>query len=85
VPRPAPARAGCHDTSPELRRGPWPSNPSARRVVQSVDEGFDWRSAAIGTGGAGALILPASVGGSTYRHRHEHLGVARQPATGSRA
>ena len=45
-------------------------------VVQSIDQGFDWASAAIGAGVAGALILLISYGGVTYRHRHEHVGVA---------
>ena len=47
-----------------------------RPVVQSIDQGFDWASAAIGAGVAGALILLISYGGVTYRHRHEHVGVA---------
>ena len=51
--------------------------PDPAPVVQSVDEGFDWGSAAIGAGGAGALILLVSAGGITYRHRHEHVGIAR--------
>ena len=46
-------------------------------VVQSVDDGFDWASAAIGTGIAGGVILLIVWGGVTYRHRHEHIGVAR--------
>ena len=45
--------------------------------MQSVDEGFDWASAAIGAGAAGGLILLIGVGGTTYRHRHEQIGVAR--------
>jgi|tagenome__1003787_1003787.scaffolds.fasta_scaffold19284831_2 hypothetical protein len=45
-------------------------------VVQSVDNGFDWGSAAIGAGIAGGVILLISWGGITYRHRHEHVGVA---------
>ena len=44
-------------------------------VVPSVDDGFDWGSAAIGAGGAGALILLISVGSISYRHRHEHIGI----------
>jgi len=44
--------------------------------VVVVDEGFDWTSAAIGAGAAGGLILLIGVGGTTYRHRHEHVGVA---------
>ena len=51
--------------------------PEPAPVVQSVDEGFDWASAAIGAGAAGALVLLGSVGGSTYRRRHEQIGVAR--------
>jgi hypothetical protein len=46
-------------------------------VVQSVDTGFDWASAAIGAGIAGGLILLIVWGGATYRHRHEQIGVAR--------
>jgi hypothetical protein len=45
-------------------------------VVPSVDNGFDWASAAIGAGFAGGIILLIGWGGVTYRHRHEHIGVA---------
>ena len=45
--------------------------------MQSVDEGFDWDSVAIGAGAAGALVLLIGVGGTTYRHRRDHIGVAR--------
>ena len=45
-------------------------------VVQSVNEGFDWASAAIGAGFAGGIILLIGWGGVTYRHHHEHIGVA---------
>jgi len=44
--------------------------------VQSIDGGFDWASAAIGAGAAGGLILLLGAGGTTYRHRQEHVGVA---------
>ena len=44
--------------------------------MQSVNEGFDWASAAIGAGFAGGIILLIGWGGVTYRHRHEHIGVA---------
>jgi hypothetical protein len=46
-------------------------------VVPSVDDGFDWASAAIGAGTVGSLILLIGAGGTTYRHRHEHIGIAR--------
>jgi hypothetical protein len=45
-------------------------------VIQSIDNGFDWASAAIGAGLAGGIILLVGWGGITYRHRHEHIGVA---------
>jgi hypothetical protein len=57
--------------------GPVVIEPEPAPVIQSVDEGFDWGSAAIGAGGAGAQILLVSAGGITYRHRHEHVGIAR--------
>ena len=41
-----------------------------------MDSGFDWDSAAIGAGGAGALLLLVAAGGFTYRSRHDHnIGV----------
>jgi len=46
-------------------------------VVPSIDNGFDWASAAIGAGLAGGIILLVGWGGITYRRRHEHIGVAR--------
>jgi amino acid transporter len=45
-------------------------------VVPSVDNGFDWASGAIGAGFAGGIILLIGWGGVTYRHHHEHIGVA---------
>jgi hypothetical protein len=55
---------------------PVPSVEPAPPVVQSVDDGFDWASAAIGAGAAGGLILLIGADGTTYRHRHEHIGIA---------
>ena len=52
-----------------------PVQPEAP-VVLSVDDGFDWASAAIGAGIAGGIVLLLVWGGVTYRHRHEHIGVA---------
>ncbi len=45
--------------------------------VQVVHNGFDWDSAAIGAGGAGALLLLVSLGGFTYRSRHHDIGLIR--------
>lgn len=46
--------------------------PPPAPVVRTVETGFDWDSAAIGAGGAGALVLLAVAGGFTYRSRHDH-------------
>ena len=53
-----------------------PTGPAEAPVVLSVDNGFDWASAAIGAGIAGGIVLLLVGGGVTYRHRHEHIGVA---------
>jgi hypothetical protein len=50
--------------------------PESAPIVQSVETGFDWDSAAIGAGGAGALLLLVAAGGFAYRSRNDHnIGV----------
>ena len=44
-------------------------------IVQPIDDGFDWASAAIGAGFAGGIILLIAWGGVTYRHRHAPAGL----------
>jgi hypothetical protein len=39
-------------------------------VVQPVDAGFDWDSAAIGAGGVAAVVALVSLGGFGYVSRH---------------
>ena len=51
--------------------------PASAPVVRSVDDGFDWASAAIGAGAGGGLILLIGGSGVSYRHRHEHINIAR--------
>jgi hypothetical protein len=51
---------------------------SAPPIVQRIDEGFDWASAAIGAGAAGGLALLLGVGATSYRLRHRHAGTAHQ-------
>jgi hypothetical protein len=46
------------------------SAPAAPPVVRTIDEGFDWGSAAIGAGGAGAAFVLLSLGGVAYGSRH---------------
>jgi hypothetical protein len=69
----ASARPAPRDAQPAERVVIEPEAP----VVQSVDNGFDSASAAIGAGVAGGIILLIGWGGVTYRHRHEHVGVAQ--------
>jgi hypothetical protein len=75
----APAASARPVTDPPIPNGSGPVviEPAPAPVVPTVDDGFDWASAAIGAGAAGGLILLIGVGGSTYRHRHEHVGIAR--------
>jgi hypothetical protein len=76
----APAAHARPATDPPLDQGNASQiaiEPEPAPVVQSVDDGFDWGSAAIGAGAAGGLILLIGGSGVSYRHRHEHIGVAR--------
>jgi hypothetical protein len=71
-------------TAGAVPAGPDPSTPAedgTAPVVESIDEGFDWASAAIGAGGAGALMLLISVTGTTYRHRHRQTADDQVGAT----
>lgn len=52
---------------------PAPPDPP---IVRSVDTGFDWGAAAIGAGGAGALVVLISLGGVAYTSRNR-IGAAR--------
>jgi hypothetical protein len=45
-------------------------------VVQEIDNGFDWGSAAVGAGAAGALVVVVALGGAAYAGRHR-VDVAR--------
>jgi hypothetical protein len=38
--------------------------------VRTIDDGFDWGSAAIGAGAGGAVILLVSLGGVAVASRH---------------
>jgi hypothetical protein len=74
----APTASARPVSDPPIQNGePVVIEPAPAPVVQTVDTGFDWDSAAIGAGGAGALVLLIGVGGITYRRRHDHIGVAR--------
>jgi hypothetical protein len=73
----APAASARPATDPPIQNSGEPVViEPAPPVMQSADDGFDWASAAIGAGAAGGLVLLIGVGGTTIRHRHEHIGVA---------
>ena len=49
----------------------------APTVTRTVDDGFDLGSAAIGAGGAAAVLLLTAAGASAVSHRHQRVGVVR--------
>ena len=55
---------------------PEPVTADSPAVTTTIDDGFDWGSAAIGAGGAGALIVLVSLGGLAYASRGR-MPVAR--------
>jgi hypothetical protein len=73
----APGASARPLSDPPIQNGSGPVLIERAPVVPRVDEGFDWDSAAIGAGAAGALVLLIGVGGTTFRRRHDHIGVAR--------
>jgi hypothetical protein len=44
--------------------------------VTTIDQGFDWGSAAIGAGGAAAVLVVTMAGASAVSHRHRAHRVA---------
>ena len=73
----ASARPASPDSPVPLDSPPVVIEPAPAPVVQTVDDGFDWGSAAIGAGAAGGLLLLIGVGGAGYRSRQDHIGIAR--------
>ena len=69
--------APCASARPAPLDQPVVVEPEPAPLVQTVDDGFDWDSAAIGAGGAGALLLLVSLGGFTYRSRNHDVGILR--------
>jgi hypothetical protein len=70
----APAASARPAADPPVDNG---SGSQIAPVVQSADDGLDWASAAIGAGAAGAIAVLIGVGGTSLRHRHEQIGIAR--------
>ena len=44
--------------------------------MHDVEAGFDWGSAAVGAGGAGAVVVLSSLGGFAYASRNR-IGAMR--------
>jgi hypothetical protein len=65
----APAAVAQPANDPQTS-APAESASSDAPVVRTIDEGFDWGSAAIGAGGAGAAFVLLSLGGVAYVARH---------------
>jgi hypothetical protein len=72
----APAASARPVTDPPIPNGRGPVVIEPAPVAPTLDDGFDWASAAIGAGAAGGLILLIGAGSTSYRHRHEHIRVA---------
>ena len=68
----APTAFASPASEPGSVSGPVTAEPPV--VVRTVDDGFDWGSAAIGAGTGGAVIVLVSLGGFAYISR------ARVPA-----
>jgi hypothetical protein len=60
------ARPADNGPAPVAREAATGNAPS----VRSIDEGFDWGSAAIGAGGAGAVLVLLTAGGVAYVSRN---------------
>jgi hypothetical protein len=66
--------------SQDISGPPLPIDPDAQAprptVTRTIDDGFDFGSAAIGAGGAAAVLLLSAAGASAVTHRHHRVGVA---------
>src|SRR5512144_785965 len=51
---------------------PATTKPPAPTVTQTIDDGLDWGSAAIGAGTATGLLLVAAAGATGAAHRYRH-------------
>ena len=71
----APAALAMPDPGPIVDE-PTSATKNAPVVVRAADEGFDWGSAAVGAGSAGALIVLVSLGGFSYATR-DRIRVVR--------
>lgn len=47
-------------------------------VTRTVDEGIDLGSAALGAGGAGAVLMLTAAGAVTVMYRRRHAGASRR-------
>jgi hypothetical protein len=55
----------------------YPPEAPAPTVTRTIDEGFDLGSAAVGAGGAAAVLLVAGAGATAVSRRRQRVGVVR--------
>jgi len=69
-----------HSQGDSKSRNPLPVDPNAQAprptVTRTIDDGFDTGSAAIGAGGAAAVLALTAAGASAVLRRHHRVDVA---------
>lgn len=73
----APAALAKPDIGPVVRDTDGAAPTAEPVIVRMPAEGFDIGSAALGAGGAGALLVLVSLGGFAYASHRAHGPVAR--------
>jgi hypothetical protein len=73
----AEARHGQEVHSDKPGNGSAEFSAPAPTVTRTIDAGFDVGSAAIGAGGAAAVLLLTAGAGSAVSHRHSRISVVR--------
>jgi hypothetical protein len=75
----APAAHAVPNNEPNAGLAPPPTEPvPGPPAVTTIDQGFDWGSAAIGAGGAATVLLLGAAGASAASPRRRHrIGVSR--------
>lgn len=73
----APAVQAAPIIEPGSGSGPQSAGADVPAVTTTIDEGFDWGSAAIGAGGAAAVLLVGAAGASALTPRRHRIGVTR--------
>ena len=73
----APTAQAAPIIEPGSGYAPRSAGADAPAVTTTIDEGFDWGSAAIGAGGAAAVLLLGAAGASALAPRRHRIRVIR--------